>query len=236
MLGLDQPACFSGLIQTAFSLVSAGMQLLTLGTRPDSPRIWSGFTPHGTVMKSEGGTEVDPGKWIAEIAAKHDPKAFAALFEFYAPRVKAMLMRGGAAPDTAEDIAQEALVMVWRKAAYYDARRASASAWVYTIARNLRVDRLRRDKLAALYAHEAQIEADEPRRPDEPLHTAEQAEIVAAAIRQLPEEQVRVLKLSFFEDRAHGEIAAMLDLPLGTVKSRLRLALARLRNLLGEPQ
>jgi RNA polymerase sigma-70 factor, ECF subfamily len=187
-------------------------------------------------MRTESGFEVDPAKWIAEIAGKRDPKAFAALFEFYAPRVKAMLIRGGATPDAAEDLAQEALVVAWRKAAYYDARRASVSAWIYTIARNLRIDRLRRDKLAALYAHEAQIEANEPQRPDEPLHTAERAEIVAAAIRQLPEQQVRVLTLSFFEGLAHGDIAAMLDLPLGTVKSRLRLALARLRNLIGEPQ
>jgi RNA polymerase sigma-70 factor, ECF subfamily len=232
---LDQSARFSRLIQTAFSLVFADMQLLASAARPDSPRIWSGFTQYGTVMKTEGGTAVDPGKWITEIAATRDRKAFAAVFEFYAPRVKAMLIRGGAAPDIAEDVAQETLVMVWRKAAYYDARRASASAWIYTIARNLRVDRLRRDRLAALYAREAQIEVDEPQLPDEPLHTAERAEIVAAAIRQLPEEQVRVLNLSFFEGHAHGDIAAMLDLPLGTVKSRLRLALARLRNLLGEP-
>jgi RNA polymerase sigma-70 factor (ECF subfamily) len=145
-----------------------------------------------------------------------------------------MLMRGGAPPDTAEDIVQEALVMVWHKAGYFDPARASASAWVYTIARNLRVDRLRRDRLAALYAHDAEIAIEGPDQPDHLLDAAERVERVTAAINELPDEQARVLKLSFFENRAHGDIAAALGLPLGTVKSRLRLALARLRGLLGE--
>lgn len=185
-------------------------------------------------MRSDDDKKADPTYLLAAIAARQDREAFATLFGFYAPRIKFMLMRGGATPDTAEDIAQEALVMVWRKAGYFDPARASASAWVYTIARNLRVDRLRRDRLAAMYAHDAEIIIEEPDRPDQLLHAAERAERVTAAINELPDEQARVLKLSFFENRAHGDIAAALGLPLGTVKSRLRLALARLRGLLGE--
>jgi RNA polymerase sigma-70 factor (ECF subfamily) len=175
-----------------------------------------------------------PANWIKSIAAHQDRTAFAALFAFYAPRIKTMLMRSGATADTAEDIAQEALLTVWRKAAYYDPARASAAAWVFTIARNLRIDRLRGDKRAKLYAAYEMVEPEETERPDGALDTAERSERVRAAFHALPEEQVRVLQLSFFESRAHGDIAALLNLPLGTVKSRLRLAMGRLRNLLGD--
>jgi RNA polymerase sigma-70 factor, ECF subfamily len=176
----------------------------------------------------------NPADWITAIASRQDRTAFTALFEFYAPRIKAMLMRTGATADAAEDIAQEALVAVWRKSAYFDPARASASAWVYTIARNLRIDRLRKEKRATLYAPYEMIEGEEPERPDGALDASERQERVRAALDELPPEQVRVLQLSFFEGRPHGDIAALLELPLGTVKSRLRLAMTRLRNALGE--
>jgi RNA polymerase sigma-70 factor (ECF subfamily) len=172
--------------------------------------------------------------WIVAVAARQDRAAFAALFEVYAPRIKTVLMRQGAAADAAEDIAQETLVTVWRKSASFDPDRASASAWIYTIARNLRVDRLRSNNRAKLYAALETTEAEEPERPDGAFDMAERQERVRAALDELPAEQVRVLQLSFFEGRAHGDIAALLDLPLGTVKSRLRLAMNRLRDLLGD--
>lgn len=176
----------------------------------------------------------NPSDWIAAVAARQDRGAFAALFEFYAPRIKAMLMRQGAAADAAEDIAQQTLVTVWRKSASFDSNRASASAWIYAIARNLRVDRLRSDNRAKLYASQEMVEAEEPERPDGTLDTAQRQERLRAALNELPAEQVRVLQLSFFEGRAHGDIAGLLNLPLGTVKSRLRLAMTRLRHLLGD--
>ncbi len=176
----------------------------------------------------------NPADWIVAVASKQDRAAFTALFEFYAPRIKAMLMRGGATADAAEDIAQETLVTVWRKSAYFDPARAGASTWVYTIARNLRIDRLRTEKRAALYAPYEAVGAEEPERPDGALDASERQERVRAALDKLPPEQIRVLQLSFFEGRPHGDIARLLDLPLGTVKSRLRLAMTRLRNALGE--
>jgi RNA polymerase sigma-70 factor, ECF subfamily len=187
-------------------------------------------------MRDDDGAVIgqDQAGWIAAIAARQDRAAFAALFGFYAPRIKTMLMRMGASADTGEDIAQEALLTVWRKAAYFDPARASAAAWIYTIARNIRIDRLRRDKRVKLHAIYEMVEIEEPERPDGALSAAERAERVRAALSQIPEDQVRVLQLSFFEDRAHGDIAEQLNLPLGTVKSRLRLAMSRLRNLLGD--
>ena len=178
----------------------------------------------------------DAARWITAIAQRADRAAFAALFEFYAPRIKAMLMRLGAAADAAEDIAQETMLMVWRKASYFDPARASAAAWIFTIARNLRIDRLRGDKRAQDYAAYEMVEAEAPESPDRSLSAAERDARVRSALEQLSPEQVRVLQLSFFEGRAHGDIATLLGLPLGTVKSRVRLAMARLRNLLGDLQ
>jgi RNA polymerase sigma-70 factor, ECF subfamily len=178
----------------------------------------------------------DAADWIRAIAEKADRAAFAALFEFYAPRIKAMLMRLGAAADAADDLAQETLLTVWRKAAYFDPARASASAWIFTIARNLRIDRLRGDNRAKLYALYEMVEPEGPENPDSALNAAERDQRVRAALKELSQEQVSVVQLSFFEGRAHGDIAALLNLPLGTVKSRVRLAMARLRNLLGDLQ
>ena len=176
----------------------------------------------------------DPRHWISAIASRRDRAAFAALFGFYAPRIKSMLMRMGATADAGEDLAQETMLAIWRKATYYDPGRASALAWVYTIARNLRIDLLRREKLAALYATDAPVAAEEPDRPDALFNAAQCSERISTALDQLPAEQVRVVKLSFFEGRAHSDIAALLDLPVGTVKSRLRLGMERLRKLLGD--
>ena len=194
----------------------------------------------GATMAREGeaaaAADQNPADWIAAIAQRQDRAAFAALFEFYAPRIKTMLTRLGAAADTAEDLAQETLLTVWRKAAYFDPARASASAWIYTIARNLRIDRLRGDKRAKLYAPYEMVEPEPPQRPDSALNATERDARLRSALKELSQEQVRVLQLSFFEGRAHGDIAALLDLPLGTVKSRVRLAMARLRQLLGDLQ
>jgi RNA polymerase sigma-70 factor (ECF subfamily) len=190
----------------------------------------------GASMREDDETAVaqNPAAWITAIAASADRAAFAALFAFFAPRIKTMLMRSGASADTGEDIAQETLLAVWRKAAYFDPDRASAAAWIYTIARNIRIDRLRQHQRAKLYALQETVEPEEPDRPDAVLSSAQRAERVRAALSQIPQEQVQVLQLSFFEGRAHGDIAQQLDLPLGTVKSRLRLAMNRLRHLLGD--
>ena len=143
----------------------------------------------------------------------------------------------GEAAEGAEDIAQETLLTVWRKAEQYDPARAAASAWVYAIARNLRVDRLRRNQRAqvlALYETARAGELASADGPDVPLDATELERRVRAALQRLPREQAAVVRLSFFEGRAHSEIAEALQLPLGTVKSRLRLAMGRLRSLLGD--
>ena len=170
--------------------------------------------------------------WLAAVAQQGDREAFAGLFQWFAPRVKRYMQRLGADPDTAEDLAQETLVQVWRKAAQYDPARPP-SAWVFTVARNLRIDRLRRQRLFEVeLTEEADAEdefGDGHQRTLERLDAGRLTELVRA----LPAEQVQVVRLAYFEGLSHAEVGRVLDVPLGTVKSRLRLALAKLRSALG---
>ncbi len=170
---------------------------------------------------------------IVAIAERGDREAFAELFNHFAPRVKSYLLRLGARSETAEELAQEALLTVWRRAAAFDPHRAAASTWIFTIARNLRIDLLRREGRRAPMEDPSDAPPD-PTPPDRALSALQDEGRIAAALASLPAEQAQVIRLAFFSDKPHSEIAADLSLPLGTVKSRLRLAMARLRSLLGE--
>lgn len=176
--------------------------------------------------------------WKAEllaIARGQDEAAFARLFRHFAPRLKAMLQRGGLAADAAEEIAQETLAAAWRKAALFDPTRTpTAAAWLYAIARNLRTDRFRRERRPEPDPNDPAFVPDPPTAPDDALALANQAGRVARAVETLPEAQRAALVLSFYEDEPHSAIASRLRIPLGTVKSRLRLALARLRSILDQ--
>jgi RNA polymerase sigma-70 factor (ECF subfamily) len=169
---------------------------------------------------------------VVSIAERRDREAFSYLFNHFAPRVKSYMMRLGAAPEAAEELAQETLLTVWRRAATFDPRRAGASTWIFTIARNLRIDLARRDRRAPGDDASAPVEA--PARPDEALSALQDRSRIGVAMANLPPEQAQVVSLAFFADKAHSEIAGELGLPLGTVKSRLRLAIARLRGALAE--
>jgi RNA polymerase sigma-70 factor (ECF subfamily) len=159
-----------------------------------------------------------------------DREAFSILFERLAPRVKAYVMSLGASESTADDLAQDAMVTMWRRAKSYDRSLAKASTWTFVIARNAWIDRLRREKVEIAYCvRDPPSEQSEDETPEEGAARASDRDRLEAAMATLPEEQQRVVRLSFFEDQPHPEIAARLSLPLGTVKSRLRLALTKLR-------
>ena len=164
---------------------------------------------------------------IAQVAQARDRAAFAALFAHFAPRVKAYLMRLGASANLAEEVAQEAMLSVWRKAHLYDPAKASAATWIFTIARNQRIDQLRRERRPELDPDDPLCEA--PQAADDGLYWKQNEAPLRQALKALPQEQARVIELSFFSDHPHSQIAAELGVPLGTVKSRLRLAMARLR-------
>lgn len=168
---------------------------------------------------------------IEAVAMRRDREAFARLFEHFAPRLKAWLMKSGAAPAAAEDFAQDAMLTVWRKADLYDPRKARAATWIFTIARNRRLDMLRRDA-RALPTPEIELAAHEVMRPDDILTIVDDARRVRDALSQLKPDQVEVLRLAFFLENPHSEIAQHLNLPLGTVKSRIRNAMIKLRTIL----
>ncbi len=168
---------------------------------------------------------------IEAVALRRDREAFAALFSHFAPRLKAWLMKSGASAAAAEDFAQDAMLTVWRKADLFDSRKARAATWIFTIARNRRLDMLRRDA-RPLPTPELLLTDGEAPRPDDILSASQDAERVRDALSRLKPDQVEVLRLAFFLDSPHSEIARRLDLPLGTVKSRIRNAMSKLRLIL----
>lgn len=173
---------------------------------------------------------------LVAVGRDRDRAAFAALFGHFAPRLKAYLRRLGADPVGCEELVQEAMLIVWRRADSFDPRQASASTWIFTIARNKRVDSLRRE-------HRPEIDPDDPALVPDPAESAdrlvEAAQSTARlrdALRSLPPEQAELLHLAYFEDKPHSVISAERGIPLGTVKSRLRLAMDRLRKALRDEQ
>ncbi|MGA7805047.1 sigma-70 family RNA polymerase sigma factor [Bradyrhizobium sp.] len=174
---------------------------------------------------------------IGRVAAERDAAAFRTLFEHFAPRIKGFLLRTGTRDDQAEEIAQETMAAVWRKAELFDPATSGAAAWIFTIARNLRIDAARRAARSVQVDHEAEQDylADPAESPESSLSRLEETSRVAAALQRLSRQQSDVIRLSFIEERPHAEIAEQLGIPLGTVKSRIRLAMSRLRNLLDQP-
>jgi RNA polymerase sigma-70 factor, ECF subfamily len=166
---------------------------------------------------------------LQKVAERQDIEAFRKLFQVYGPRVKSYMMRQGADANTAEDLAQETLMTVWRKAALYSDEKGSATTWIFTIARNLRIDRLRREVAwQPLPENQDEEPSDDP-DPEELVNERERRERVRAALSQLPADQSEVVSLSYIEGLSHSEIADRLGLPLGTVKSRMRLAYQKIR-------
>lgn len=184
-----------------------------------------------------GGDRVDRtdfSRLIVAVAADRDRAAFTGLFDHFAPRVKTYLMRAGADAAQADELAQETLLSVWRKAASFDPSRATAATWIFTIARNLRIDRFRKEWRDVSAGDAIPDRVDEAPAPDATLSDAEREARVREALRQLPTEQIKVIELSFFEEKPHAEIAKTLGIPLGTVKSRIRIAMNRLRELVSD--
>ncbi|GAB1377932.1 RNA polymerase sigma factor RpoE [Pararhodobacter aggregans] len=164
------------------------------------------------------------------VARHADQAAFAALFAHFAPRLKAFLMKSGATAAQAEDCAQDVMATVWRKAGQFDPARASVATWIFTIARNRRIDLLRRDRRPE---PEDLPWGPEP-EPDQAdaLALQQDSQRLGEALAQLPEEQRTLIERAYFGDLSHSEIAAATGLPLGTIKSRIRLALEKLRQKL----
>jgi RNA polymerase sigma-70 factor (ECF subfamily) len=188
--------------------------------------------PQGQGQVSVGQEDTDWAALLMRVRDDQDKAAFGALFRHFAPRVKGFLMRSGADAAQAEEWAQDVMATLWQKAHQFDPGRASVATWVFTIARNRRIDALRR-------ARRPEPEDlpwgadDEPDQADVYLAQEEMTRL-GAALSQLPDKQRTLIERAYYGDLSHTELAQETGLPLGTIKSRIRLALERLRYHLGE--
>lgn len=175
-------------------------------------------------------TTTNQTDWTERMLAvrdRQDRKAFAELFGHFAPRIKGFLIKAGSDAGTAEDCAQDVMATVWRKAEQFDPVRASVATWIFTIARNRRIDIARRDRRPEPEDLPWGGE-DEPDQA-EVYEAAQETNRLKEALAQLPEKQRILVQRAFYGDLSHSEIASETGLPLGTIKSRIRLALDRLR-------
>jgi RNA polymerase sigma-70 factor (ECF subfamily) len=170
---------------------------------------------------------------IQRIGQNQDKQSFIEVFQHFAPRVKYFLMKGGATEEQADELAQETMLSVWQQSHSFDPKQASASTWIFTIARNKRIDAFRKTSRIQLtprdYSDQTHLKDEQTPAPDDALDRVQEESAVADILETLPADQLDLIRKSFFEEKSHADIARELHLPLGTVKSRIRLALERLR-------
>ncbi|KKB08094.1 sigma-70 family RNA polymerase sigma factor [Devosia chinhatensis] len=171
----------------------------------------------------------DVSRQIIAIAAHADMDAFQALFQDYSPRIRAYLLKMTRNAQAAEDLMQETMLAIWRKAGQYDPSRGPASAWIFTIARNIWIDAWRKQRRPELDPNDPALAADPEPDAANLMEQRQSHDALHKAMQTLPQEQVDLIRLSFFDEASHSTIAKQLGLPIGTVKSRIRLAFGRLR-------
>jgi RNA polymerase sigma factor (sigma-70 family) len=167
---------------------------------------------------------------VRAIAAERDRAAFVQVFEHFAPRVKGYLMRLGVDASVAEELMQDVMLTVWRRADTFDPRLASVGTWLFTIARNKRIDALRRGRRPEWSPDDPALTPDPVDGADVAYDLVQSGARLRAAVDNLSDDQSKLLLMAYYQDKSHSEIAAETGVPLGTVKSRIRLALARLRD------
>jgi RNA polymerase sigma-70 factor (ECF subfamily) len=166
---------------------------------------------------------------MKQIADHQDKSSFKMIFDYFGPRLKSFLMSSGAEESVAEEVVQETMCVVWTKADYYDPKMASPSTWIYTIARNKKIDILRKSRKAVLENIDTAILPPIIPRLEEDIEHDQKFEVINQYLNELPKEQLALLKMNFIEEKSHGEIAEITKIPLGTIKSRIRLAMEKIR-------
>lgn len=168
----------------------------------------------------------------ARVAERRDREAFATLFDHFAPRINGYLQRLGMDSGAAEDVAQEVMAVLWHKAHLFDPSKSSLATWLFRIARNRRIDGLRRDRSHLIDPDDPILQPEGETAPDEQIDSSRRDERIREALTTLPAEQVELVRLAFFVGLSHSQIAERTGLPLGTIKSRIRLAFGRLRKVI----
>lgn len=175
---------------------------------------------------------VDFPALVRAVAQSRDRAAFTRVFDHFGPRLNGFLLRQGCDAALAEEIVQDTFSILWRKADLFDPAKSSVSTWLYRIARNRRIDLSRRDRSGRIDPEDPILHPAPQAGPDQLIDAQQREEALRQALASLPDEQLRLVRLAFFEGLSHAEVAARTGLPLGTVKSRIRLAFTRLRRAL----
>lgn len=216
-------------LRRSFMLLDLAPHHAIYGPASEAP-VSQGALAHEWVKRQasvSGGTETDWAGLMLSVRDRQDRAAFALIFRHFAPRVKAFLMKAGSDAATAEECAQDVMATLWQKAHLYDPSRASLATWVFTVARNRRIDMARRARRpepeAVIWGPD-----EEPDQADV-YEAGQETKRLSDALADLPEKQRALIQRAFYGDLSHSEIAAETGLPLGTIKSRIRLALDRLR-------
>lgn len=221
--------------------ISIMLELNTVSKKPNAPARGMGYSLCAEESKlrnkmAQTSEKSGLGKdWSAKVLLvknNRDEDAFAELFTHFAPRIKGFLIKSGASAQTAEECAQESMVTLWNKAHLFDPSRASVATWIFTIARNKKIDAFRR---AARPEPEDLPWGPQP-EPEaaDVLVLQQETKKLAKAIEDLPPKQRDIVRRAYFGDLSHVELAEQTGLPLGTIKSRIRLGLTRLRQTLSE--
>ena len=171
---------------------------------------------------------------LLRVGSDRDRSAFEKLYEHFAPRLKSFLLRIGSDVSSAEEICQESMIMVWRRAETFNPDSAGASTWIFTIARNKRIDKLRKDNRPLPDLNDPSFFQMPVDKSDDILERVEEEQKIRNALKNLPLEQAKLILSAYYEEKSHRKIADETNLPLGTVKSRIRLAINRLRSQLEE--
>mgnify|MGYP000189988715 CR=1 FL=1 len=176
-------------------------------------------------------TDHDLALCIELIGKSQDKLAFNNIFRYFAPRLKSFLIKVGSTDTQAEEVIQEVMIAVWTKSSTYDSNKSSVSTWIYTIARNKRIDKIRKEKRHYLSESDEGLEIPVDSTQEKEIFSAQVSNSLKKYMSNLPEEQSKLLKLSYFYNKTHADISTELKIPLGTVKSRIRLALTKMRHL-----
>lgn len=205
-------------------MMDANSQLVTETTRP----------PAVKASVDQAALKEQMRENLTLIGANRDEQAFADVYSYFAGRVKSFLIGKGMNEDSAEELMQEIMLIIWRRAESYDRTKAAASTWIFTIARNRHIDFLRGNNRIEVELDDEILELETTERDIQEKHVDNEyaAQRLALALEKLPREQRQVMHLSYFRGKSHGAIAQWLDLPIGTVKSRIRLAMQAVRTQL----
>ena len=176
-------------------------------------------------------TDDDLTSCVESIGKNQDRLAFNNIFKHFAPRLKSFLVKAGSTDSQAEEVIQEVMIAVWTKSSTYDSSKSSVSTWIYTIARNKRIDKIRKEKRHYLSDSDEGLEIPVDSTQEKEIFSAQVSINLKKYMSNLPEEQSKLLKLSYFYNKTHADISEELKIPLGTVKSRIRLALTKMRHL-----